>query len=212
MGDIGNLCRRRLERRRGQRHGVGAEAGLRMHALAQVDGLFEEVRERDAAGARLLCALLRPLHLAEDLRLAQHLGVERADHAEGVLHRLLAAVEVEHVLVEARAQPLPEEGLGGLRAQTVGLGVQEELDAIAGAERRGLLDAVRLQQGAEGLRIVRMGARRPADVDGRRLVVCPHAYQAHWAPLLTCGCCASGSCASVSCTCGSCTSGSTICA
>ena len=51
--------------------------------------LLKQLVQHQPQRARLLGAAHRLLHLAEDLRLAQHHGVEPARHAEGMLHRAL---------------------------------------------------------------------------------------------------------------------------
>ena len=79
----------------------------------------------------------RLLHLAQDLRLAQHHGIETGRHAEGVLHRFGAVQRVGIGLYCCRLQAMVvrQPFQRGLRV----IGVAIELGAVAGGENRCLL-------------------------------------------------------------------------
>ena len=77
------------------RHRPLGDARLGAHALGGREGALEEPAEDRAGGAALDRGAVRVLHLAEDLRLADHHRVERGRDAEHVAHRLGVAVLVE---------------------------------------------------------------------------------------------------------------------
>ena len=76
-------------------HGVAADRGLGARALRRGDRAVAQRVQHRAEAARLLRGLVRLLHLAEDLRLAEHHRVEAGGHAEGVAHGRLALELVE---------------------------------------------------------------------------------------------------------------------
>jgi hypothetical protein len=69
------------------------ERRFRAHLLGHGEGLLEELVQRRAQGPRALGGPDRLLDLSQDLRLADHHGVEAASDPERVLHRRLVACE-----------------------------------------------------------------------------------------------------------------------
>jgi hypothetical protein len=86
---------RQAHRRGGERHGVGADARLGAHALGGGKGGLEQLVERGAGAAGLLRDAIGVLQLAEDLRLAEHHGIETRGDAEGMRHGVLFLVHVQ---------------------------------------------------------------------------------------------------------------------
>ena len=80
-----------LEQLRSQTHGSGGHAdavrtnfGAAAHQLGHGETALEQLVERGAEAARSLGGAHGILHLAQDLRLAQHHAVQPAGHAEGM--------------------------------------------------------------------------------------------------------------------------------
>ena len=80
----------------GQAHGrrrhadrMGANFGGSAHFLGHRKTALEHLVERDAEGAGLVGGAHGVFHLAQDLRLAKHHGVQSAGHPEGVARRLV---------------------------------------------------------------------------------------------------------------------------
>jgi hypothetical protein len=82
---------------RGRRHrdDVGADGGGGAHLLGHREGLLEQLVQQRAQGAGVLRHARRLLHLAEDLRLAQHHRIEPAGDAEHVAHGIAAGQGVQ---------------------------------------------------------------------------------------------------------------------
>ena len=89
---------RELDRDVRQRDGVPADRRLAAGALRRGDRAVAQAVQHRAEAARLLGRLVGVLHLAEDLRLAEHHRVEAGRHAERVPHRRLALEPVEVLL------------------------------------------------------------------------------------------------------------------
>ena len=66
---------------------MGADFGGRAHLLGHGKRTLEHLAQGGAQGARLFGRTHGVLQLAEDLRLAQHHGIEAAGHTEGVARR-----------------------------------------------------------------------------------------------------------------------------
>ncbi|MCW0417707.1 hypothetical protein NB689_003461 [Xanthomonas sacchari] len=117
---------RQAHRGGGDRDRIGAHAGVGARALGHREGLLEQAVQ--AAAHRPMFACQRPgvLHLAEDLRLAQHHRVQPGGDPEQVPHRVRVLV-----LVQIAVQT------GGMRVQPVGqvlriAGDGVQLGAVAG--------------------------------------------------------------------------------
>ena len=115
----------------------------------------------------------RLLHLAEDLRLAEHHRIEPRGDAEGVAHRLLARQRVEVVLqlrgVHAVVVRQPLRQLGG---RFVFLASRDiELGAVAGREDRGFARQPALQLAERLLQALDMEHHALAHRERRGLMV-----------------------------------------
>ena len=141
------------------RHAVGADLGGAAHFLGHREGALEHLVQVGAQAAGFVGRAHRVLHLAEDLRLAQHHRIEPGGDAERMAHRVVLR---QHVQVRAQF------GVGQLVVvgQEMGGGV-ERIDAAALAGRI-QLGAV---AGREDGRFVRM----PRAHHGRRTRRAPHA-------------------------------------
>jgi len=80
---------------RRHRYDVGADGGSGAHLLRHGEGLLEQLVQQRAHRAGILRHACRMLHLAEDLRLAQHHRIEAAGDAEHVPHGIAAGQCVE---------------------------------------------------------------------------------------------------------------------
>jgi hypothetical protein len=146
-----------LEELAGQAHGGGGHAdGMRAdlgggaHFLGDGEGALEQLVERAAQGASGLGGAHGVLHLAEDLRLAQHHRIESARDTEGVTRDGVVVqgvgVRAQHVAADAAAVGQPADGV-----VERGLVVRHPVDlgAVAGRDDRGL--DLGVAAGGEGL-------------------------------------------------------------
>ncbi|OIQ80212.1 hypothetical protein GALL_380470 [mine drainage metagenome] len=123
-----------------------ADLGRRAHFLGHRERALEHLPQRAAQRAGLGRGAHRVLHLAEDLRLAQHHRIEPAGDAEGmahgaVLHQPVAVLEqFAGVQVALARQPVDQR-----LARVVGRGAVD-LGAVAGRQDRGLDRAVVARQ------------------------------------------------------------------
>ena len=143
--DLGQV----FEQLAGQPHGgsghadaVGADLGGAAHFLGHREAALEQLVQRAAQGACVLCGAHGVLHLAQDLGLAQHHGIEPAGHAEGMARHMAVFQQIG-----VRAQQF------GRDAAAVGQPVQRmvhgrhfgravDLGTVAGGENGGLDGAV----------------------------------------------------------------------
>ncbi len=79
----------------GHADGVRADLGAGAHGLGYAERALEQRVQRGAQGARLFGQTHRLLHLAQDLRFAQHHRVEPGGHAKGVPGRGRAGVGID---------------------------------------------------------------------------------------------------------------------
>ena len=134
--------------------GRAADLGLRADALGHREGALEERFERGGDGPDLTRHGVGLFDLAEDLRLSDDHGIERAGDAEEMADGLALAELVEvrleggggdgEVLVQEA-----EDVWGGAIAGVVLNG--EELDAVAGGEDESFADSGLLGEGARGV-------------------------------------------------------------
>ena len=115
---------------------MAGDLGLGAHALGHAEGLAEQ---RVELGADRLAGLGQRegvLHLPQDLRLADHHGVETGRHPEGVAHGVGVDVRVEDGLHRAEIQTaVPAEVAEGQRARLAGrLGDPVDLHPVARRE------------------------------------------------------------------------------
>ena len=133
---------RQLHRGVADGHGVVADTGLTAGGLGDVEGAFKEVMEDGAGSAGVTGGVVGGFHLAEDLRLAEHHGVEAGGDAKQVAHRLQLVQ-----MVEAGDKVFPCQGvIGGHEALTArGAGrrvaaLHVELHPVAGGQDDQFLD------------------------------------------------------------------------
>ena len=163
--------------RRGDGHRVGADARVGARALGGGEGVLEQpvqVRAQRAGGARR-----RPgfLHLAEDLRFAEHQRVQPGRHAEQMANCVRVLVSVQ-IGVQVAGVGMGGEPVGQRVALVVGQRVQ--LGAVAGGEQRDFADRRHRAQLSERARH-RIGAERNAFAQADRcgLVVDAENDEAH---------------------------------
>ena len=173
VAEVAERAPRQLDRDRGDRDVLLADPGLIAGAAAGGEGAAEEAVE-DRPGAALdQSQLVGALDLALDLGLAEDHRVEPGGDAEEVADRVAGAQRVE-VAEQLGGADL---GLAGEHAERGRLGLdrvgddQVELGAVAGRDRRRLVDAGGLGQLAQGAGGAALGQREPlAQVERRRLV------------------------------------------
>ena len=132
--------------------GVAADRRLRARALAGAQGVVQKPRERRVERPRLGGGAQRLAHLAQDLALAQHLGIDAGGDAEQVPRDLCALQAVVGGQVAGERQSL-EVGellhqLAGRRLARALARVHVDLGAVAGGEHDAVAVplAVALQQ------------------------------------------------------------------
>ncbi len=156
----------------GQAHGggghadaVGADLGAGTHFLGDGEAALEELVERGAERAGRLCRAHGVLHLAEDLGLAQHHGIEPAGHAERMarheafLERVGVRAQQRRAHAAAVGEPVERMVQRRLLAGAVDLG------AVAGGEDGGF--HLRMARGA-AQRLAQALQRGRDLVDGER--------------------------------------------
>ena len=150
--------------------GGAADLGLGADSLGHREGALQERFERRGDGAGLARDGVGLLDLAEDLRLADDHGVERAGDAEEMADGLALAelVEVRFEEGGGYGEVLVQEAekVGGIAVAGVVLD-GEELDAVAGGEDEGLADAGLMGECARGIGEAGGGdGEALADLDG----------------------------------------------
>ena len=136
-----------LDRRRRHRDRRAADVGLRAHVLGHREGALEQAVEHQPERAGRLRVPDRLLHLAQDLRLAQHHRIEAARHPERVRDRLLPRQRVD-----VGRQRIPRHVVELLQPldDRLRLGpVHVDLGPVAGRQDRGFLDLRSRQQVAQ---------------------------------------------------------------
>ena len=125
---------RQLDRGRRHGHHVGADLGIGAHFLGHGEGALEQLVQQGPQGAGRFGLAHRFLHLAEDLRLAQHHGFQARGDAKRVAHRLLLGqgvkIGLELLRLDALILGQPMQRLMRLGGRAVQLG------AVAGGEYR----------------------------------------------------------------------------
>jgi hypothetical protein len=157
VGERGKDALRELDRR--GRHGDrrAADVRLRAHVLRHRERALEQPVEDQAQRTGGLSAAHRLLHLAEDLRLAEHHRIQAAGDAKSVRHRaiLRQRVDVRLERVGGHTMKVLEPARDG---RGIG-GVDVDLGPVAGRQNGRFVDA-RLrdqvaQRGAQGVRLER---------------------------------------------------------
>ena len=169
---------RQAHRSRGHRDRVGADPGIGTRALGGGEGVLKQAIQRAAEGAGIARAGPGLLHLAEDLRFAQHHRIEASGHPEQVPHGVAIAMPVQIGMQVVAAVRMDGQPFGQRLAIVVGLCIQ--LGAVAGGEQDRLVHlrqrAQRCQRGSQRIR----GERHLlAQGDRRGLVVDAEDVQAH---------------------------------
>ena len=155
------------------RYGHLADAGLGAHALGHAEGAGEQAFQPAADRAGILGGGVGGFELSQDLRLADHHGIQAGGHAEEVMDGVAAlmAVEMRPDGMRADGLVIGEEGIDdGARVGAV-LGGDGDLDAVAGGEDQGFGDALaRFQIGQRGGERFLAEGETFAHLYGRRLV------------------------------------------
>ena len=125
------------------------------------------------------------LHLPEDLRLADHHGIQARGHAERVADRVVLGMDIEDGLDGCRvhaALPAQMAERGGARLARH-LGDAVDLDAIARRQHHGLAQRAATHEVAQDLAdLVLVGRQLLAQLDRRVLVAQPCSEERHQAP------------------------------
>ena len=165
LGKAGENPSGELDRRGGHRDDVGADSGAAAHLLRHRKGALEQLVEQRSERAGGFGDASRLFHLAQDLRLADHHGIEARGDAERVPHGfgLRKRIEIGFQLprLDAVIAREPLERRLRLAQRAVKLG------AIAGGENRSFLD--RLAGGQlRKRRTQTLGVKRHPLSDGER--------------------------------------------
>ena len=129
-GDVGDAHLALVDR------GVGADV------FGGLKSFLKHAVQHRAGGAAGLCGGIGFLHLAENFRFAEHLGIEPGGHFEEMAHGL-AAVQTEadfFELVRSNCCRAQKASVTRAAASAIG-GDAVKLDAVAGAEYRELAQA-----------------------------------------------------------------------
>src|SRR6267142_3845672 len=136
-----------LYRGGGHRHRVSADLGLGAHFFRHRERRLEKLVKHGAERASMLGGLHRIFHLPEDLRLAQHHGIQPARHPERVRDCALPWQHIKKRLERLRLEMMkarqPIDRAVGFRGAAVDLG------AVAGGNDRGLPDRLAVHQVAQ---------------------------------------------------------------
>ena len=95
VGQRAENLARQLHRRVADRNGHLADAGLRAHPLGHAEGAGDQAVQPAADRAAILGRGVGGLELAQNLRLADHHGIQAGGHAEQVMDGVAALVPVE---------------------------------------------------------------------------------------------------------------------
>ena len=149
------------------------DAGLGVAPLADAERLLEQGVERRADGGLGLCAVQGVADLPEDLALAEDHRVEARGDGEHVRHSGIVVVHVDVLgeLGQVEIGVLGEQARDLLDSTVEPLGLDVDLDPVAGGDDRGLGDRRRLERAVRQLDR-RVGVERGAleQLDGGGLV------------------------------------------
>ncbi len=167
-----------LDRRRGHRNRRAADVGVASHVLRHRERALEKAVEDQAQSARRFGAAHRLLHLAENLRLAEHHRIEPAGDAKGVRDRAILRQRVDIRMerlgghpVEALQPALDRRGFGG---------AEIDLGPVAGRQNRRFLDArLRDQVAQRDTQRVRLECNLLAHLDRRGRMVQAKGVERH---------------------------------
>jgi hypothetical protein len=139
---------RQTDGRGGDRHRILTDASLRSHAFGRGKGGLEQFIERGAGTAGFLRHAVRILQLTQNLRLAEHHGIESRGDVEGVLDGLLFPVNVQAGSEVQSIAVMPFEPIRQVRAAR-GAG-PVHFGAVASGQDHDLRDPSFLPQRAQG--------------------------------------------------------------
>jgi len=95
IGDLGEDAFGEFDRGGGHADRMGADLGLGAHLFGDRERALEQLVEQGADGAGFVGRTHRLLHLAEDLRFAEHHRIEAAGHAECMADRVLLGQRIQ---------------------------------------------------------------------------------------------------------------------
>ena len=184
LGDARVNALGNLDRRRRHRHGAGADVGPGAHLLRHRKRGLEQLVQHRAECAGVLGGFHRVLHLAEDLRLADHHRIEPARHAEGVGHRALARQRIKERLQGRSLQMMearkPVDRADGLGRAAINLGA-----ITGGNDRRFAYRFARHEIAQRDLQILGVKSHLLANRERGRMVVHAESEELHRSPQLT---------------------------
>jgi hypothetical protein len=178
-GEVREELLREVNGRRGDGNRVGADLGVRPHLLGHRKGVLQEPGQLLARRAGLLGLAVSLFQLAQDLRFAEHHGVEPTGHAKDMPNRFLAlqreqGVGKTLVQVAVIVQPVLQALAAAIRSHHV------EFRAVAGREQHRLVDALDVRQARQGLAdLVTREDHLLANFDRCRVMVQPEYLQPH---------------------------------
>ena len=168
-----------LHRRGGHRDRRAADVGLRAHVLGHGERALEQPVQHEAQRPGGLRRAHRVLHLAQDLRLAQHHRIEAARDAERVRHRAILRQRVDVRMQRALRQVV--EAREPVRDRLGLVAVEVDLGAVAGRQDRRFLHPARADQVAQRVAQRVRRERDPlAHVEGRGRVVEAESDRGPW--------------------------------
>ena len=138
LGDRREDALGELDRRGGHRNRRAADVGLRAHVLRHRERALEKPVQHQSQRTRRLGAAHGLLHLAENLRLAEHHRIESAGDAKRMLHRVVLRQRVDVRRQRRRVHAV--KILEPLRNRCRLRAVEVHLGAVAGRQDRRFLD------------------------------------------------------------------------
>ncbi len=171
-------ARRKMHRRGGHGNRVGADRGGRADFLGHREGALEQLAQQRADGSGFFGNARRLLHLAEDLRLAQHHRIQPRRDAEHVAHGFLLRMLVKIGLDLLRRQRVIFGQPVRRTLRVFGRAIQ--LGAVAGGQNRRFAHGLGPQQVVQGLTHARRIERHLlANRERGRMVIDAQSEQLH---------------------------------
>ena len=174
---------READGRRRERDRVGADLSLGAHALGGGKGGLKQLVEPGAGAAGLVRDPVGVLQLTQNLRLAEHHGVESRGDAEGMIDResILMHVQARGEVQVIAVMTLEPSGTDSIRARVAR---PVHFRAIAGRQNHHLGDAAFLPQRAQsGDQAILVERHFLAQGDRRGLMVEPENVECHGSAL-----------------------------
>ena len=184
VSESGEYAQCQLHRRRCHGYYIRADRRVRAHLLCHRKGTLEQAVQCRAQRARGFGRAHRILHLSEDLRFAQHHGVQARSNAKGMTHRLRGVQRVGVALQFLRTQVVvagqPFQRLARFARSAIQFGT------VAGRENGRFTHRPRAFELCQHALQLLSGERHPlADRDGCTIVVQAESEQLH-GPLALC--------------------------